>query len=66
MAPVRNVLSANTLHLPSFDIRPNVLFEGVTQRLCFAFCGGGDERRVWSAGYRRWLAPERLVLLTTG
>ena len=60
MAPLRVVLSHQTLQLPSFDIRPNGLSDGVTQRLCFVFSGAsanGDQ--TWSAGYRRWLAPER-------
>jgi hypothetical protein len=66
MAPLRVVLSHQTLHLPSFDIRPNGLSDGVTQRLCFVFSGAsanGDP--TWSAGYRRWLAPERQALLPT-
>jgi hypothetical protein len=67
MAPLRVVLSRQDLHLPSFDIRPNGLFEGVTQRLCFVFSGGGvSGDQTWTAGYRRWLAPERPALLPTG
>jgi hypothetical protein len=65
LVPLCVVLSEHTLHLPSFDIRPNELFEGVTQRLCFVFSGDGDGRQTWSAGYRRWLAPERPALLAT-
>jgi hypothetical protein len=66
MAPLRVVLSRQALHLPSFDIRPNGLFEGVTQRLCFVFSGAGTNGdQIWSAGYRRWLAPERQALLPT-
>jgi hypothetical protein len=47
-------------------IRPNGLFEGVTQRLCFVFSGASaNGSKTWSAGYRRWLAPERQALMPT-
>jgi hypothetical protein len=42
MAPLRVVLSHQTLHLPSFDIRPNGLSDSVTQRLCFVFSGAAS------------------------
>jgi Eco57I restriction-modification methylase len=66
MAPLREVLTRHELHVPCFDIRPNGLFEGVTQRLCFVFAASdGDGRQRWSAGYRRWLTPERPALMST-
>jgi hypothetical protein len=66
MAPMRQVLHGRDLHIPSFDIRPNPLFEGVTQRLCFVFAAGAsDGVQTWAAGYRRWLSPERPTLLPT-
>jgi Eco57I restriction-modification methylase len=66
MAPMRKVLGGRDLHVPSFDIRPNPLFEGVTQRLCFVLAAGGSHgAQTWAAGYRRWLSPERPTLLPT-
>jgi len=66
MEPLRKVLTRHELHVPCFDIRPNGLFEGVTQRLCFVFAASdAGERQTWSAGYRRWLTPERPALMPT-
>ena len=65
MASLRKVLSRHEVHLPCFDIRPNGLFDGVTQRLCFVFTSSNDgQGQTWTAGYRRWFTQERPTLLS--
>ena len=61
---LREVIATQNNWVSSFDMRPGSLFEGVAQRLCILISSGGKGGAVTrTAGYRRWSAEERAVLL---
>jgi hypothetical protein len=65
MRNARSLLRSGTTWLPSFDIRPSSLFEGVAQRLTIIVQNMAEEAEaaVYTGGYRRWTTGERENLL---
>ena len=65
MRNARSLLRSGTTWLPSFDIRPSSLFEGVAQRLTIIVQNMSEEAEaaVYTGGYRRWTTGERENLL---
>ena len=67
MSKIRQIVTQNEAWLSSYDMRPNSLFEGVSQRLTIVLGRntGDGETNVFTGGYRRWAAEERNHLLVT-
>lgn len=61
MSIARSMLKNATTWLPSFDIRPSSLFEGIAQRLTIVIqnVSRHAETTVHAGGYRRWGVGER-------
>ena len=66
-AAVRSLVRTRQSWVASFDMRPNSLFEGVSQRLCI-FVNRPRRKsmaHLFTAGYRRWAGAARSALLTS-
>ena len=66
MEEARNIAICGAAWIPSFDMRPASLFEGVAQRLTILIQAAGEADSIVAAGgYRRWSAKERPILMPT-
>lgn len=63
MVELRRLVGAQHSWVSCYDMRPNSLFEGVSQRLSIVISDFGTQPCWYTGGYRRWASEERPTLL---
>lgn len=68
MSAIRSMYAVRDSWLSCYDVRPSLLFEGASQRLCIAISKNKtqntrDEAIHYAGGYRRWFSEERPTLI---